>query len=255
MILTFIITLIGTLAYAVRIVGVSTGKIAVSFALFNILVLISRTAITIQSPLLTKYVETSESFSIINSFYLIIISAGIATIVGAFCVPTFQRVLSKWVVKFSDERSVPKVLVHSFSKSGVRQFKDCVKRPAISNISKLNIRNLPTNILVFNVVVVTIQTVATLAPIYAGIIEPDLRATCLSLVGLINGLATILLFVYIYPYLSIKTDDVIDGKCTEIEFRQCIVGMIGTKVLGTFLSLLLLVPASYFIVEVARLIP
>ena len=42
--LTFIIHLIGTLAYAVRIAGVRTRRIAVSFALFNILILVSRTA-------------------------------------------------------------------------------------------------------------------------------------------------------------------------------------------------------------------
>ncbi len=39
--LNFIISLIGTLAYSVRLVGVRTGKIAVSFALFNVLMLIS----------------------------------------------------------------------------------------------------------------------------------------------------------------------------------------------------------------------
>lgn len=39
--LTFIIHLIGTLAYSVRIAGVRTRRIAVSFALFNILALVS----------------------------------------------------------------------------------------------------------------------------------------------------------------------------------------------------------------------
>jgi len=38
--LTFVIHLIGTLAYAVRIAGVRTRRIAVSFALFNVLVLV-----------------------------------------------------------------------------------------------------------------------------------------------------------------------------------------------------------------------
>jgi hypothetical protein len=42
--LTFVIHLIGTLAYAVRIAGVRTRRIAISFALFNILVLVSRTS-------------------------------------------------------------------------------------------------------------------------------------------------------------------------------------------------------------------
>ena len=42
--LTFVIHLVGTLAYSVRIAGVRTKRIAVSFALFNILVLVSRTS-------------------------------------------------------------------------------------------------------------------------------------------------------------------------------------------------------------------
>ena len=65
MMLTFLITLIGTLAYSIRIVGVRTGKIALSFALFNIFVLLSRTANTIQGPMLTKYVEKSQDTSIL----------------------------------------------------------------------------------------------------------------------------------------------------------------------------------------------
>jgi hypothetical protein len=41
-VLNAIISLIGTLAYSVRLVGVRTGKIAISYALFNILMLVSR---------------------------------------------------------------------------------------------------------------------------------------------------------------------------------------------------------------------
>jgi len=55
--LTFVINLIGSLAYSVRIAGVRTGRIALSFSLFNILVLVSRTANTFQAPLLAKRVE------------------------------------------------------------------------------------------------------------------------------------------------------------------------------------------------------
>ena len=55
--LTFLINLITTLSYSVRIVGIRTGRIAVSFALFNILVLISRTANGFQAPLLASTIE------------------------------------------------------------------------------------------------------------------------------------------------------------------------------------------------------
>ena len=52
--LAFIIHLIGTLAYSVRIAGVRTRRIAVSFALFNVLVLVSRTSNSFQGPFLAK---------------------------------------------------------------------------------------------------------------------------------------------------------------------------------------------------------
>jgi hypothetical protein len=254
-ILTFIITVIGTLAYAVRIVGVSTGKIAVSFALFNVLVLVSRAANSVQSPLLTKFVETNGGSSIINSFYLIIAFSGIATIVGAFSIPTFQRVLSKGVLQFSEDRSVPKLLLHGFTKSGIRHIKKSVKVPDKANITKVDLSSLPIKIVLANVIIVAIQTVGFLAPIYAGVIAPELRATCITLTSVINWAATLLLYLYVYPFLSIKTDDVIDGKCSEAEFRQCVVGMVGSKVIGTFSAIFLLVPASNIIVIVARLIP
>ncbi|OLN28097.1 hypothetical protein DSOL_4241 [Desulfosporosinus metallidurans] len=57
LILTVIISIISTLAYSVRIVGVRTGRIAVSFAVFNIFALISRTANSVQAPLLAKTIE------------------------------------------------------------------------------------------------------------------------------------------------------------------------------------------------------
>lgn len=254
MLLTFIITLIGTVAYSIRIVGVRTGKIAVSFALFNIFTLISRTANTIQGPMLTKYVEKSQGYNIINSFYMIIISAGIATVVGAIIIPSFQRIFTKGVNKFSIERSVPKIMLHGFSKTGIKQFKTCLTLPSKNTIKKMEIKKLPKRILVFNVLAVALLVVGSLAPIYAGIIEPSLRATCLSLSGIINGVASILLFIFIDPFLSIKTDDVIEGNCNESEFRMHVVGMVGSKVIGTFLSILFLIPAARIIVMVAKVL-
>jgi hypothetical protein len=48
--LTFLIHLIGTLAYAVRIAGVRTRRIVVALSLFNLLMLLSRTANSFQAP-------------------------------------------------------------------------------------------------------------------------------------------------------------------------------------------------------------
>jgi hypothetical protein len=254
-ILNFIISLIGTLAYSVRLVGVRTGKIAVSFALFNILMLVSRIAVTFQVPILTKYVERSAGAGdLLTIFNAIIVISGVATVFGALLIPTFQRILYKGVKSFAIDRSLSKLILHSFSKSGIRYMKECVSVPSKENVRQLTQKKLPKRIFVYNLITVALITVGSLAPIYAGILEPGLRATCITLSSIVNGIATILMTILIDPQLSIMTDDVIDGKCTEEEFRLCVVGLVGSKTMGTFASLLLLLPSSYLIVFVARVI-
>jgi hypothetical protein len=58
--LTFVIHLVGTLANSVRIAGVRTRRIALSFALFNILVRISRTSNAFQGLFLAQRVMTDD---------------------------------------------------------------------------------------------------------------------------------------------------------------------------------------------------
>src|SRR5674476_125449 len=120
LILVFLINLITTLSYSVRIVGIRTGRIAVSFALFNILVLISRTANGFQAPLLASTIEKNINIGVnpnLFDFRLIILSCTVATIIGGLLIPTFQRILSIAVEKFSIYKSVPKVLFYGFTKT------------------------------------------------------------------------------------------------------------------------------------------
>lgn len=255
LVLNLIISIIGTLAYSARLVGVRTGKIAITYSVFNILSLVSRLAVTFQAPILTKYIEhNSSEGNILYIFNLIILISGIATVIGAFFIPTFQRIFYKGVLRFSIEKSIPKLIIHSFSKTGINYMKDCIAIPVSTNITKIKYNKLPIKIIIFNIIAVSLITVGSLAPIYAGKIAPDLRATCITLSPAINGVATVLMSIFIDPQLSIMTDEVMEGKCTEEEFRSCVVAMVGSKSLGTFASFLLLVPSSYLIVFIAKII-
>lgn len=253
-VLNFIISLIGTLAYSVRLVGIRTGRIAISFALFNVLSLISRLAVTFQAPLLTKYVEENQDADLKRIFIIIIFISGLSTIIGAFLIPTFQKVFSKGVSHFTVTRSIPKLIVHSFSKSGIKQLRSCVAIPVKESITQLELKKLPKKTIVLNIITVAIITAGTFAPIYAGSIEHELRATCIALAPIISGIAAIIMTVFIDPQLSIMTDDVVDGNCTPQEFRNCVIGMVGSKTIGTFLAVFLLVPAAYVIILFARII-
>ncbi len=253
--LNFIISLIGTLVYSVRIVGVRTGKIAISSALFNALALISRTSNTLQLPLLTKHVEQSvKSNNLLHEFNFILLIIFFATVIGAFLIPTFQRLFSKAVESFSMEKSIFRLIIHSFSKSGIAYLKSSITIPDRENVKGFSFKKMPVKILIFNMMTMALLTVAAFAPIYAGSIEPDLRSTCITLSSVVTSIATILLTLFIDPYLSVLTDDVIEGKYGEADFRSCVFGLVGSKVVGTALSFVLLIPAAYAIVFIARII-
>ncbi len=257
--LTLIIHLISTLAYAVRIVGIRTRKIAISFALFNVMVLVSRTSNSFQAPLLAKWIENNINRSQnpeIFIFRLIILSTSVASILGSFLIPSFQRILTKAVNNFSIHKSVPRLILHGFTQSGIKQFRDEIKLPDRENfrVGRSLPDKFPVKIFTFNIVAVAILTVGVLSSLYAGFLEPGLRTTSSTLSSVVNGLATILLFVFIDPYLSGLTDDVIEGKYSESDFRNIIRIMLLGRIIGTIFSQFLFVPFSKLIAYIATLL-
>mgnify|MGYP001587545499 FL=1 len=259
LILTVIISIISTLAYAVRIVGVRTGRIAVSFAVFNIFALISRTANTVQAPLLAKRIEETikagDPQSLLSTFRWILLATTIATIIGAALMPTFIKVFEKLVESFSSNRSISKLLLHSFSKSGIEQFKSSVTKPRKENLAQLkSFEMIPKKIILINTAAFSISTVGVLASLYAGCLNPELRSTCSTLSAVITGMATILMVIFIDPYISILTDDVIKGECSQLQFNRCIIFIVGGLIVGTILAQFLLVPAAHVISFIAKII-
>lgn len=259
LILTFIIYIISTLAYSVRIVAVKTGRIAISFAVFNVFALISRTANSIQAPLLAKTIEktisTGDPKNLLVVFRWILASTTVATIVGALLMPTFIKVFGKAVEAFSIYRSIPKLLLHGFSKAGIEQFKSSVTRPKKENFAHLkSFKVIPKKITLLNTIAFAISTVGVLASLYAGCLNPDLRTTCSTLSSVINGVSTILMFIFIDPFISMLTDDVIKGECSELQFNRCILFIVGGLIVGTILAQILLVPAAKVISYIAKLI-
>jgi len=252
--LTFVIHLIGTLAYSVRIAGVRTGRIAVSFALFNILVLVSRTANGFQAPLLGKRVEMHlGSPNLLSDFRWLLLSASVATVAGALLVPTFQRVFSRAVLHFQKHRSIPRLLLHALSRGGVAYIKDVVAVPAAGNLKLLDGHSsVAPSILLLNVAVTALWTVGIFAALFAGNLNHDLRGTSSQLSSIVNGVATILMFIFIDPNLSVMTDDVVEGRMGEPSFRRAVIWLVGSRLAGTLLAQALLLPASRLIVWTAE---
>jgi hypothetical protein len=175
------------------------------------------------------------------------------TLVGAFLTPTFQRFFSKAVARFQIHRSIPRLVLHAFSKGGLAHIKDSVSMPASAHITSLHLgQAISPQIVALNVAAVALWTVGVFAALYAGYLEPRYRVTASTLSSIVNGVATILVFVLIDPQLSVMTDDVVDGKLGEPCFRRAIVWLVGSRCAGTLLAQVLLVPAAALIAYVAE---
>lgn len=256
--LTFIIHIIGTLAYSVRIAGIRTRRIAVSLALFSILMLLSRTSNSFLGPFLAKRVETGidqhvAAGTLLGDFRWLLFSASLATILGAILIPTFQRAFCRAVEHFQVHRSVPKLLLHAVFKGGLSYLRTSASLPKPANVTGLREKSgVSISMTAMNVIATALWTVGVFAALYAGVLDPSVRVTSSTLSSIINGGATIMMAVFIDPHMSGMTDDVIEGKIEESQFRRAVVWLVGSRLAGTLIAQFLLVPSAVVIVGVAK---
>lgn len=255
--LTAGIHLIGTLAYGARIAGVRTRRIAMSFALFNILVLVSRMSNSFLGPFLAKRIETrlagDGGEALLGDFRMVLLSASIAVLVGIGLVPTAQRLFARAIGYFQEHRSTTRMLLATATPSGMRTIRDSLAAPRVAQLREMGKpRGVGWGVLLANCLAQALLTVGVLASLYAGYLNPEFRVTASQLSAVINGLATILLFALIDPQLSVMTDDVVEGRVSEPLFRRTIVWISFSRLAGTLLAQALFLPAAMAIAWVAN---
>ena len=247
--LTGAINLVGALAYAARIAGVRTRRIAMSFALFNILILVSRMSNGFLGPLVAKRIETAIATGggegLEWDFHLMLASASVAVFFGILLVPTAQRLFSIAIGKLQESRSLAKLLLRSASPSGVRVMWGSLAFPRLPLANAMaKPHDLSWGVVTANCLAQAVLAVGVFAAIYAGYLNPEYRVTASQLSAVINGFATILLFAFIDPHLSVITDDAADGKVSEADFRRVIVWISVSRLAGTVLAQVLFLPAA-----------
>ncbi|HSJ01774.1 MAG TPA: DUF2837 family protein [Verrucomicrobium sp.] len=255
-VLTFVIHLIGTLAYAARIAGVRTGHLATALTLFNLLILVSRTSNSFQAPFLAKRIETSSfdnGAALLVDFQWILGSAALATLVRAVLVPSAHRAMSRAVMLLQRHRSLFRLCFHAMHPRRLLLARRFLAVPSIRSMGTLRHRGgLSWSFLGLNAIAVALWSVGVFASLFAGSLEPGLTVTCSNLSSIINGVATILMFLLLDPQLSLLTDDVAHHRTGEGTFRAAVASLVGARFVGVLLAQLLLVPAAHLIAIVAR---
>ncbi|MBK1809094.1 lipid II flippase Amj family protein [Clostridium sp. YIM B02505] len=245
-VITLVIHLIDTLSYSVRLNSVKSGNFALSMSLFNLIVLVSRTANTFQGPLIGSLIDSSVKlkYNPIMDVRGIIFAASGGTILAIILIPTFLKLFEIALNKLEVSGSVPSLVVQSLSISNIKRIAKNTIKPKKSMLKNLRYKNIPKRLLLLNTFITGIYTVGVLAANYAVTFVPDKASTIVQSSGLINGIASILLTLFIDPKSAIITDEAYRGKREYGDVKALVIMLIGTKLLGTLLGQLLLVPSA-----------
>lgn len=253
LVLTFIIHLIDTLSYSVRLNSVKSGQFALSFSLFNLFVLVSRTANMFQAPLIGSMIGASISQGIapLHEMREVILASTIGTLVGIILIPTFLRIFEAAVKRLETTGSVPSLVVEALQVNNVKRILKSAARPSKTMLERLRYREIPKRLLIINSLVTGIYTIGVLAANYSAIFVNDQhRLAAAGSSGMINGLATILLTLFIDPKSAVITDQALRGDRPYGDVKALVVLLIATKLIGTVLGQILFLPAAKVIAHI-----
>lgn len=94
-----------------------------------------------------------------------------------------------------------------------------------------------------------------LSSLYASIlVKPELSQAAVMSSGIINGIATILLTLFVDPKVSVLADKVVKEQNGYIFLKSYSLTMVGSKLLGTVFAQLLFIPAAYYVAWFSRFI-
>ncbi|MDR9852760.1 DUF2837 family protein [Paenibacillus sp. VCA1] len=247
---TVVIHTVDSLSYALRLGGLRSRRITLALSLSGLLVLVSRTSNIAQSPMVGSMVDhalDSAAFRLEPRLHGIIAAATVGTLLAMLMFPSAARLCSRMVVHLEAAGSIPKMAKNLLSwakwKNGLTYF----KRPTFRMMRSLFEGPLPRRLMALNIAVTAIYTVGVLSALYAAYLWPAFRLTASTSSGLINGVATILLTLLIDPRIALLSDQALRGE-TGLEIVNRVFGLLMvSRLLGTLLAQLLLVPCAYWI--------
>lgn len=261
MVITFVVQGVTIGAYAARLAGVQTKRIATSISLFNLLVTTGRLA----NLFMGFFVGPLSDFAgnavtnvdaIHNAFELqlrlIVLAGTLGMVVFALFLPMFTYLFRRGVRSFEARGSIPHSLARLAAPAVILDVLRSERLPRLAELRAFDWRSLPRRMLIFNTVVMCVYAIGVQASYLASVLDPSVARTAISLSGIINGIGTIAFTLFVDPTSSMITDQAIHGKRSIQEVRSMVFYLSLTAIVGSLLSQAILYPAAVIIEVVAR---
>lgn len=267
MVLNCIVQALAIAAYAARLAGARSGRVATAISLFNIFATTSRFAQMIYTPMLGSLSDRASVTGAIGSalhaaavhdyewqLRWIVLSGAAGAVVGTLALPTFVMLYLRAIRAFERVRSVPKAFLRIFVPRTAMAVARDIKFAVASSPLRLSLKNVPKDVLILNTFVTAVYGIGIVAAAYASVLHPQAARTALLSSGLVNGLATIAFNVFVDPVSAFITDQSVRGERSVDDVKALVTYLSFTAILGFMLSQVLLVPGAAVIEMAAKVI-
>jgi hypothetical protein len=272
MVLNGVVQMTAVGAFAARIAGVTTKRIALSISLFTLFATASRFANLFYAPLLGTISDRTgnavtaaiaagsallaapqvQQFEL--QLRLIVFVGTIGTLVGALLLPTFQYMFVRGINSYQRTDSVPASLFRLSDWRVLRDIVGHIRLPNPAGWGQYKLSRVPQKLLIANTVVQAVYAIGVVAAVYASVRDPAFARTATLLSGIVNGIGTIAFTLFVDPTAAGIVDSAVHGKRTIEDVRAMVFWLTVTMVLGTLISQLLLYPATVIIDIAAKLV-
>ncbi|MCH7321318.1 lipid II flippase Amj family protein [Solibacillus sp. MA9] len=254
-----IIHSIETLAYAVRLSGARARLLASALSLFNIMVMFSRLSNMMQQPFTGSLIDNAPPENTLqfveNQFRFILGSASLGTLIGMLLLPTFVAIFSRAIIHLVAERgSIPALFKKGISFEYLRRAVGHIRKPRFSYLRGIGLKDVPKRLFLINVIVTAVYTTGVFSALYASLLVPEYKTTAIMASGLINGIGTMLLIVFIDPKISLLADAVINNQGSYVHLKRASIMMMSSRFLGTLFAQIIFIPASHYVAWFAKFI-
>ncbi len=270
MAITFIVQGVTIGAYAARLAGVITQRIATSISLFNLFVTFGRLANIFSSmtigPLTDHAAERARHLyaahdvgglsvlqdTVLWQLRLIVFAGTLGMIVFALMLPWFIYLFQRGVRSFEKRGSIPHSLFRLADPAVIRDVVTSYRAPTPGRLRAFSIESLPKRMLIFNIVITAVYSIGVVSSYYASLLDITAARTALGLSGIVNGVGTIAFTLFVDPTSSLITDEAVRGKRPLEQVRSMVFYLALTAIIGTLLSQVILWPAAKIIAIVAH---
>lgn len=249
-------SIVDTLAYGVRTAGVLTRKLAISLSLFNILVIVSRFSNMLSAPILGNFPDkvyqglyTVSDVRAALRIDLCFVIGGV--VAGGLLMPSMIKFFQRGIQVLETVGTLPKTVAYGVKHLG--EWPQLFASPRLRHLADYkDFRVLPYQFLIYNVFVTCFYSIGVMSTVLAASVDHSVAGTAILLSGIVNGIATMTLFVIVDPPAAVVVENCISGLRPVSHAKVMNVALTATRLMGCLLALVLLPWMANYVLNAAH---